>query len=359
MRVRTLFLIVTLITLTVAMAATPALAQIARTEDGKPDLTGTWSNASVTPLQRAPANKTLVVGEAEAKRIAAGFAVGGIREEGYKDSTYSDPKKGAPPKGGQDFGVQAYDAIWWDPGTTLAFVKGEWRTSYVVEPANGALPFVDPEGQAKRARATGERYATGNAVYDGPEVPTLAERCIVFPPRSGPGILSSGYNNNARFIQTPDHMVIQVEQAHDARIIEIFPTAEKARGSRRPAAMHPWFGDTVGWWEGDTFVAESTNVHPSQAEAHGFPISSQAVITERFTRTSDKDIFYEFSVSDPATYTQTWKAESSFYPAKELYEYACHEGNYSMAGILDGARANERRAVAEARIKAEPGKVEQ
>src|SRR5262249_18697622 len=156
---------------------------------------------------------------------------------------------------------------------------------------------------------------SGNADYDGPEVPTLGERCLVFPPRSGPGMLSSGYNNNSRFVQTPDHMVIQVEQVHDARIIPIFATPEKARASHRPAALQPWFGDSVGWWEGDTFVAESTNINPKQAEAHGFPISPQAVITERFTRTSAKDIFYEISVAAPATYTQPWKAESSFYPA--------------------------------------------
>src|SRR5262249_53795203 len=160
---------------TVAMMTASAMAQVPRTRDGKPDLSGNWSNASVTPLQRAASNKTLVVNEEEAKRIAGGYAVGGIREEGYKNSTYSDPNKGAPPKGGKDFGVQAYDSFWWDPGTTLAFVKGEWRTSYIVEPANGQLPLVDPEGQAKRARITRERYDSGNADYDGPEVPTLGE----------------------------------------------------------------------------------------------------------------------------------------------------------------------------------------
>ncbi len=331
--------------LVVVIMAAPAMAQVPRTRDGKPDLTGNWTNASVTPLTRAPTIKTLVVGEEEAKRIASGYAVGGIKEEGYK-TNYSDPNKGAPPKGGKDFGIQAYDSFWWDPGTSLALVKGEYRTSYVVDPPSGQLPFVDPVGQEKARLANRERYDTGNAAYEGPEDPTLGERCIVFPPRSGPGMLSSGYNNNSQFVQTPDHMVIQIEQVHDARIVPIFESAEKAKAGHKPAALHPWFGDSVGWWEGDTFVVESTNIHPEQAEAHGFPMSPKGVITERFTRTSEKDIFYEFSVVDPATYTQPWKAESSFYPAKQLYEYACHEGNYGMIGILAGAREKERRAAA-------------
>jgi hypothetical protein len=146
-------------------------------------------------------------------------------------------------------------------------------------------------------------------------------------------------------------MMIRAEMAHDARVIPIFDSAEKARAARRPSAIKPWFGDTVGWWEGDTFVMESTNINPVQVEAQSsFPISENAVILERFTRTSDKDILYEFSVTDPETYTQPWKAELSFYPSPGWYEYACHEGNYGMHGILAGAREKERQAA----LKAKP-----
>ena len=332
----------------ISILASPAIAQVPKAADGKPDLTGFWTHASLTPLARAPANKTLVVNEEEAKRIAAAVPMAGVTEEGFKGATYSDPNKGAPPKGAKDFGVQGYDSFWMDPGARLALVKGEWRTSYVVEPASGQLPFIDPADQAKKRAANRERYETGNAAYDGPEATNIAERCLIgFANAAGPGMLSGLYNSNYRFVQTPTHMMILAEMAHDARIIPIFTSAEKARASHKPSSIQPWFGDSVGWWEGDTFVMESINVNPIQAAAQqSFPITPDAVITERFTRTSDKDIFYEFSVSDPSIYTQPWKAELSFYPSPGLYEYACHEGNYGMHGILAGAREKERQAAA-------------
>ena len=145
--------------------------------------------------------------------------------------------------------------------------------------------------------------------------------------------------------------------AHDARIIPIFASAEQARANRRPSAIKPWFGDSVGWWEGDTFVMESTNINPVQVDNQSsFPISDRAVITERFTRTSEKDIVYEFGVNDPETYTKPWKAQQSFYPSSGVYEYACHEGNYGMHGILAGAREKDRRAAAKtAKVKTVKG----
>ena len=336
-----------LVALVVAIMAAPAVAQLPRASDGKPDFTGFWTNISLTPLQRAPANKTLVVNEEDAKRIAGGYAIGGIKEEGYKGSTYSDPNKGAPPKGGEDFGVQAYDNFWWDSGNKLAFVKGEWRTSYIVEPANGQAPYIDSVGEAKKRADRRKVYETGIDNYDGPEVPTLGERCIIFSSRSGPGMMSSAYNNNYQFVQTPTHMMIMTEQVHDARVVPIFATATEARTKHLPSAIKPWFGDSVGWWEGDTFVMETINVNPEQTDSHPFSLSPKGVVTERFTRASDKEIFYEFSVNDPALYTQPWKAELSFYPSPgKLYEYACHEGNYGMHGILAGAREQERRDAA-------------
>ncbi len=334
--------------LVVAILASPAMAQVPRATDGKPDLSGFWTQASLTPLMRAPANKTLVVNEEEAKRIAAAVPMAGVTEEGFKGATYSDPNKGAPPKGAKDFGVQGYDSFWMDPGARLALVKGEWRTSYVVDPQTGQLPFVDPAGQAKKRALRSERYETGNAAYEGPEATNIAERCIIgFANAAGPGMLSGLYNSNYQFVQTPDHMLILAEMAHDARIVPIFDNAEKARTNRRPSAIKPWFGDTVGWWEGDTFVMESANINPEQVENQSsFPISEKAVITERFTRTGEKDIFYEFIVNDPETYTQPWKAELSYYPSPGWYEYACHEGNYGIVGILAGAREKERQAAA-------------
>ncbi|MEQ1608328.1 MAG: hypothetical protein ABL956_05070 [Hyphomonadaceae bacterium] len=345
--------------LAVTAIAAPATAQVPRATNGKPDLTGFWSNASLTPLQRASANRTLVVSEMEARKIADDTPVAGIPADDpdfNKNARYSDPNKGPPPKGGKDFGVKGYDSFWVTPGTMLANVKGEWRTSNIVEPADGKLPFKDPADQARKRAISGARYATGNAPYEGPEETAISERCLIgFGNTGGPGMLSVLYNNNYQMVQTPDHMMILVEMAHDARIAPIFDSAEKARAGHQSDAFKPWLGDTVGWWEGDTFVMETINVRPLQAENASFPLSPKGVVTERFTRTSDKDIFYEFSVNDPEIYTQPWTAELSFYPSPGLYEYACHEGNYGMHGILAGAREKERQAAKSSKIKTMKG----
>jgi hypothetical protein len=339
--------------------ATPALAQVPRTSDGKPDLNGAWSNASLTPLTRDPAQKSLVVSEAEATKIAKGTALAGIAADDpeFSNAGYSDPNKGAPEKGGDDFGLKGYDKFWVAPGDKLAQVKGEWRTSNIIEPANGQLPYRHPEEQAKRDLEGFRRYATGAAPYEGPEEPTLSERCLIgFGQTGGPGMLSVLYNNNYQFVQTPDHMMILVEMAHDARIVPIFKTAEEARNHHKPNVIKPWLGDTVGWWDGDTFLMETSNVNPQQMLDQSFPLSANGVVTEKLTRISDKEVFYQFEVNDPDTYTQTWKAELSFYPATRVYEYACHEGNQGMIGILAGARELERAKAAEA-TKKQPTKV--
>jgi hypothetical protein len=334
-----------LIALAVALLVSPALAQVPRTADGKPDLNGIWTNASLTPLSRAAGVKSLVVSEAEAKQIADRTSIAGIPADDpdfNKNARYSDPNKGAPAKGGADFGLKGYDSFWVTPGTMLGKVKGEYRTSNIVEPANGQLPFKDPAGQMRKQMAGFQRYMTGNAPYEGPEETAISERCLIgFGQTGGPGMLSVLYNNNYQFVQTPGHMMILVEMAHDVRVIPIFGSADEARKNHRPNAIKPWLGDSVGWWEGDTFVAETTNVYPLQAENQSFPLSPRGVVTERLTRTGPKDIFYEFTVNDPDTYTQPWKAELSFYPQSRLYEYACHEGNYAMQGILGGARILE------------------
>ena len=353
------------VALAFAVLATPALAQAPvgesaaagpapKAANGKPDLSGLWSHASVTTLERVP-GRALVVSQAEAQKIADSTGVAGFaaNEEGFnKNTRYSDPNAGAPEKGGKDFGAKGYDTFWTQPGTMLANVNGEYRTSHIVEPADGRLPFADPAAQAKKRAINGARYMTGNAPYEGPEETALAERCLItFGNMSGPGMLNALYNNNYQFVQTPTHMMILVEMVHDARIIPIFDNAEKARAHHRPAAMAPWMGDTVGWWEGDTFVMETINVKPLQAENMAFPLSDKGVVTERLTRLGDKEINYQFIVHDPETYTQDWKAELSFYPTTQLYEYACHEGNYGMHGILAGAREKERQAAVAAKAK--------
>jgi hypothetical protein len=340
------------------LAAAPAFAQVPKTADGsKPDLTGIWTNASLTPLSRAQGQSKLVVTEAEAKKIADSTSIAGIPADDpdFKNATYSDPSKGAPAKGGADFGLKGYDAFWVTPGTMLAKVKGEYRTSNIVDPANGQMPFKDPAAQQRKQMIGFQRYVTGAHPYAGPEETAISERCLIgFSQTGGPGMLSALYNNNYQFVQTKSHMMILVEMAHDARIIPIFESAAKAKASHRPNAITPWLGDSVGWWEGDTFVAETINVYPLQAENQSFPLSPKGKVTERFTRTAKDDIFYEFEVEDPDMYTQKWKAELSFYPQSRLFEYACHEGNYGIVGMLAGARLKEQQA-AEAAAGAKPG----
>lgn len=334
-----------LIALVVAIAS-PALAQVPRTTDGKPDLTGIWTNASLTPLARDRGVSKLVVDDAEAREIVKKTGLAGISADDPEfRATYSDPNKGAPEKGGADFGLKGYDGFWVAPGDTLARVKGEWRTSNIIEPANGQIPYKNPAAVMQKQMKGFQTYMTGKAPYEGPEEPTLSERCLIgFGQTGGPGMLSVLYNNNYQFVQTPDHMMILVEMAHDARIVPIFKSAEEARKGHRPNVIKPWLGDTVGWWEGDTFVMETRNVNPLQAEDMSIELSPKGVVTERLTRTAKDDIFYEFSVNDPEHYTQPWKAELSFYPSPSLYEYACHEGNHGMIGILAGARELERAA---------------
>jgi hypothetical protein len=333
-----------------AIAGGAASAQVPRTADGKPDLTGVWSNASLTPLARDRRVASLVVSEEEAQKIAASTSLAGIPAddpEFNRNARYSDPTKGAPEKGGADFGLKGYDSFWVAPGDKLALVKGEYRTSNIVEPANGQLPHKDPAAVARRQMAGFTRYMTGNAPYEGPEETTISERCLIgFGGTGGPGMLSVLYNNTYQFVQTPGHMMILVEMAHDVRAIPIFADGPTARANHRPAEMSPWLGDSVGWWEGDTFVIETINVNPLQREQNSFPLSARGKVTERLTRISDKEIFYEFAVDDPENYTQPWRAELSFYPATTLYEYACHEGNYGLEGILAGARNKEREVAA-------------
>ena len=278
------------------LMAAPALAQVPRAPDGKPDLTGIWSNASLTPLSRARGVASLVVTKEEAQKIADGTAIAGVAAddpEFNRNARYSDPNKGAPPKGGSDFGLKGYDSFWVTPGTMLANVKGEYRTSNIIDPPSGQLPFKDPAEQARKGMIGFQRYMTGNAPYEGPEETAISERCLIgFGQTGGPGMLSVLYNNNYQFVQTPSHLMILVEMAHDVRAIPIFANAAEARKGHRPAAIKPWLGDTVGWWEGDTFVMETINVNPLQAENQSFPLSDKGVVTERLTRTDAKNILF-------------------------------------------------------------------
>ena len=309
---------------TAAQAATPATAHS--------DLNGVWSNASVTQLNRPASATALVISEAEAKAMAA--ANGNVRRA-QADAKPSNLNVNTPSNGD----VGGYNAGWLDPGMTVAKVNGQYRTSWIVEPANGQAPLTDA-GRALQRQA-GAR--SNNMTPEGPEALAPNDRCIISSRGSGgPGMLNNLYNNTYQIVVSRDAVVIEVEMVHDARIIPLFATKALAQAGHRPEQIRPWLGDSVGWWEGEALVVETSNINPDQGAFGPIFLSAKGVVTERFTRYSADQITYSFEVADPVYYTQTWKAEMGLNKSPGLiYEYACHEGNYAMEGILTGARAAE------------------
>lgn len=319
-----------------AALAAPALAQSADgVADGKPSFDGVWTNGTATRLERPQSFAQLVVPaeQAEAMRKAS-------LESRAAANAPSDLNMGAFKDANSAAG---YNAFWTDPGIGLATVRGEARSSYITFPEDGRIPFRDRAWSLKEPIREGVEYRSGKGAYEGPEDLPLRERCLIAQSDGGGPVMLNGlYNNNYGFRLTADFLVIEVEMVHDARIIPIYTSAEKARASHKPSAIMPWLGDSVAWWEGDTLVAETRNVHPVQAARTQTPLSPEGTVTERFTRIAAGELLYQFRVEDPVHYTTAWSGEYSFKPASgEIYEYACHEGNHAMAGILGGARLAE------------------
>ena len=194
-----------------------------------------------------------------------------------------------------------------------------------------------PKEAQARARSRQGNARVGN--FDGPERRPLGERCLVgFGSTSGPPMLPVLYNNHYQIVQTKDEVAIVIEMVHDTRIVRL-------NGKRQPSHVRPWMGDSVGRWEGDTLVVETANFRPDQAFRGA---TEDLKVTERFTRVSPTQILYRFELDDPATFTQKVKGEIALNASKEqVYEYACHEGNYSLSNILSGARFQEQQEAAE------------
>jgi hypothetical protein len=312
----------------------------------RPDLNGTFTNMSLTGLTRPEGVDPLVVNADLAQQIADGTPIAGIAPGDFDESAPAETPDGAPPAGSIDFGLRGYNSFWTDPGSQLANVMGEFRTSYIIDPPNGQIPRLEEPLVDLNRKSFGYRYLTGIGDNSGPEALPLAERCLIgFGNTAGPGMMGTLYNSTYQFVQTDDYVTILVEMAHDARIIPTFDSEEEARANRRPSVLQQWFGDSVGWYEGDTLIVETVNINSQQMQQSSVPISAAGKITERFTRYSDTEIVYQFTVDDSNLYSQPWTAELSFHATDgRLYEYACHEGNYAMPGILAGARRAEREA---------------
>jgi len=301
---------------------------------GQPDLSGAWTNATITPFERdAKLGDRLVLTPEEA--AAAEGANAKLNEDGAKPT---DPKlkvTDLPYECGRGFkGVDCgYNNFWVDPGTKIIRMNGEARASVIVEPRNGRMPPLTPAAmKAIQARFGNARM--GN--FDGPERRPLGERCIMsFGSSAGPPMLPSLYNNNYAIMQTPDTVMIQVEMVHDTRLIRLNAEHDKS-------GVRKWMGDSVGHWEGETLVVDTINMRPEQTLRGGGSAAGLHVV-ERFTRISPQQILYQFELDDPATYTAPIKGEVAFNTTKgPIYEYACHEGNYALPGILAGARAEEK-----------------
>jgi hypothetical protein len=309
----------TLVIVAALLAASGAQAggyRAPRTAWGAPDLNGLWSSSSLTQLERDDAFKSLVVPDAEAK-------------------AYEAKHLGKPPEIPNDV-LGAADSEFWELNVGLARIRGQVRTSWITSPADGQLPF---NAAAKAAHK--KRRDLRRTTADDPEARDLGERCMD-PSAAGPPLLNGGYNDNLQFVQTRDAVAISVEWDHDVRTIRLAPGAKHP-----PPSFRQWFGDSIGHWEGDTLVVETTNFTPHEIDApNGDPAADQRVV-ERFTRTGPNEIFYEFAVTAPAAFVQTWRGEMILHTAKgPLYEFACHEGNYSLPNILAGARREEAGAVA-------------
>jgi hypothetical protein len=304
-----------------------------RAADGHPDLQGVWTNASLTRLERNPRyGKGLVLTAEEAAKV-----------EHKNDAVLAVAAKPTDPKAtvldlpadcSDGRGTNCnYNAAWTDPGTTVMRVHGEARNGFITTTPDGRVPMrKDIKGLGRFGQRA---LPAGMAPSDNPETRALGERCLLsFGNSSGPVMMPVLYNNTYEIVQTKDQVSILVEMDHDVRIVRM--------GAKQhlPANIRPWMGDSIGWWDGDTLVMETTNFNPEQVFRGA---SEHLKVTERLTPVGPDKMHYAFWVEDPTVFAQPWGGEYEFSRTKgPVYEYACHEGNYGLVGILQGAREEDR-----------------
>lgn len=296
--------------------AAPAVRPLSplRMPDGKPDLQGTWSFATLTPMER-PAN--LAGLEFFSEKEAADY------EKQVVERNNKDRRDGPAES---DVG-RAYNDFWWDSGTKVVKTR---RTSLVIDPIDGRIPPMTAAGRERQS----ERAAKNRGhEFDGPENRPLPERCLILQ-GAGPPVTPTAYNNNIQIVQGPGVVSILVEMGHEVRVI---PTDGRPH---LPPNVRLWKGDPRGHWDGDTLVVETTNF----SDKNPFRGSSENMkLTERFKRLDASTLIYQFTVDDPATWAKPWTVEIPLPKSDgQVFEYACHEGNYGMVGALAGARAEEK-----------------
>jgi hypothetical protein len=328
------------------MASAQTASRIPRMLDGKPDLQGMYDLAMLTPVER-PAGLPAVLSDEEAVRLEKRAA-----DAVHTGALPIDGNRSAPPKGGDGSvgpagNVGGYNTFWLDRGKHYSIVDGQKRSSIVVDPPDGRVPSLTAEAR-QRSMATRSAYLRQTSdqtenndpglepagAYDDPERRPLGERCLLgFGSTSGPPILPNYfYNNLHQIVQTKDTVMILTEMVHDARIIRL-------NAQHAPPHIRKWNGDSIGHWEGDTLVVETTNFTGKTR----FRSSTENLkVTERFTRVDANTLKYRFTVEDPHTWERPWTGEYTWPITQDhIYEYACHEANYAMENILRGARLRE------------------
>jgi hypothetical protein len=296
------------------------------------DLTGVWTNAWYTKLERPKAFKGLIVTPAEAEAYEA-------PRRAHRGELITT-----------DDTVGQNESEFPDNGPGLARIRGELRSSWITEPADGKVPWR-PEAAAQR------RLSLPSDNYDNVEARDTEERCLTNPGTAAP-IVNDHDANLLQLVQTGDRrrggaLAIYGEKNHQVRIVRILPAGATAAPDPRAASVTDWLGDSVGHWEGATLVVETTGFRPGVTMVNrNLMVSDHARVTERFTRSGAGEIAYGFEVTDPTLYTQPWRGEMVFRATHELmFEYACHEGNYGLPNILAAARAAEREKAAAAAAK--------
>jgi hypothetical protein len=347
----------------IALAVVPATAQtpktsaksgIRRMPDGHPDLQGTYDLATMTPMERMPGDPP-VLSKEQAETLQKAEAA-----RRSVNATKLDPNRGALPVGGDKSGgksffeilekagggaVGGYDRLWLNQGTAYTMVDGQIRTSIVIDPPDGRVPPFNAAAKKRRANAFGlptsdagenpdVTVATRRGEFDNPEQRPLSERCLLgFGSTSGPPALPDYfYNDLHQIVQTPDSILILTEMIHDARIVRM-------NAQHLPKNIRRWLGDSVGHWDGDTLVIDTTNF-TAKTRFHGS--TENLHVVERLTRIDEKTLLYRFTVEDPDTWDRPWTGEMTW-PAtnQPILEYACHEGNYALGDVLRGARKQE------------------
>ncbi len=303
-----------------------------RTADGRPDLSGIWEHNAATPIERPDElnGRTMLTDDELAQMTAtAAKLFGGDGDAAFGDAIYVATLRNVL---GAQKGFSSRDAATGDYNSF--WITGRWfekRTSLITDPPTGKIPALTPQAQARRAASAERRKLHA---YDGPEDVPLGERCVT----GGVPMLGAGYNNYYQIVQTPATVAINMEMRHDTRMVQV------SNRPHLPKGIQLWLGDPVGRWEGDTFIVDTTNFR-NDSPVSGGGASENLHLIERFTRVAPETLKYEVTLEDPTTWVKPWTAVLYMKKTTDpIFEYACHEGNSSMFGSLNGARVQEQKA---------------